>query len=103
MDRNLNLIGIARKAGLLAVGGDAVATASRTGKAKLVLSASDSSLKAQKRARYAAETCGATHITIPYTMFELGQIAGRGSPGTAAILDAGLAAGFLKGLGRTAK
>ena len=99
MDRDLNLLGIARKAGLLAVGGDAVASAARAGKARLVLSASDSSEGALRRAILNAKSCGAVHVTVPYTKFEIGQITGRGSPGTAGILDSGLAASFLKEIG----
>jgi len=98
MDRNLQLLGIARKAGLIAVGSEAVATATRKAKARLVLSASDSSEGALRRALSGAKTSGVVHVTVPYTKFELGQITGRGSPGTVAVLDAGLAAGFLKGL-----
>jgi len=101
MDRNLQILGIAKKAGLIAVGGDAVNTATRSGKAKLVISAEDASESAVRRARHNAETSGAKHITVPYTKFELGNITGRGSPGTAAFLDAGLAAKFAQGLAET--
>ena len=100
-DQNLQILGIARKAGLIAVGGDAVGDATRMGKAKLVISASDASEGALRRARMNAKAGGAVYIAVPYTKFELGNITGRGSPGTAAILDAGLAAGFLKGLVET--
>ena len=98
MDRNLQLIGMARKAGLLAVGCDAVKAAARAGKARLVFSASDASEGSVKRACYSSRSSGAVHIHVPYTKFEIGTITGRGSPGTAAILDVGLAAGFVKGL-----
>ena len=98
MDRNIQLLGIAKKAGLLAVGGDAVSIAARERKAKLVLSASDASERAIRRARINAKTGGAVYIAIPYTRFELGNVTGRGSPGTVAVLDIGLAAGFTKGL-----
>jgi len=100
-DRNLNLLGIARKAGLLAVGGDAVGVAARTGKAWLVISASDASEGALRRGRYTTEISRAVHVIAPYTKFELGNVTGRGSPGTIAVLDAGLAAGFMKGLAET--
>ena len=98
MDRNLQLLGIARKAGLVAVGGDAVSASARAGKAKLVICATDSSEGSLRRARINAKENNIVYITAPYTKFELGNITGRGSPGTVAILDAGLAAGFLKGL-----
>jgi len=102
MDRNLQLLGIAHKAGLLAIGGDAADAAARNGKARLIISASDASPGAHRRAGYIAETCRAAHVITPYTKDELGSITGRGSPGTLAILDTGLAAGFMKGLAGTA-
>ena len=98
MDKCLSLLGIARKAGLLAVGGDAVSTAAHSGKARLVISASDAAESATRRARMNAQAGGAEFIAVHYTKFELGNITGRGSPVTAAILDAGLAAGFAKEL-----
>jgi len=97
-DRTLQLIGLARKAGLIAVGGEAVSAAARKGKARLVLSASDSSEGSSRRARMNAEAAGVTYIMVPFTKFELGSITGRGSPGTVAILDSGLAAGFVQRL-----
>ena len=98
MDRNLQLLGIAKKAGLLAVGGDDVSAAARTGKARLIISASDASGGSLRRAQINAETGDALCVTVPYTKFELGSVTRRGSPGTVAFLDAGLAAGFMKGL-----
>jgi len=100
-DRNLQLLGIAKKAGLLAIGGDAVSTAARTGKAALVISASDASEGALRRARCNTETGSAVYVIAPYTKFELGNVTGRGSPGTLAVLDAGLAASFMRGLAET--
>jgi len=98
MDRNLQLLGMAKKAGLLAIGGDAVGAAARAGKVWLVISASDSSESALRRARYVTGSSRAAHVIAPFTKFELGNVTGRGSPGTVAILDAGLSAGFVKGL-----
>ena len=98
MDHNLNLLGIARKAGLIAVGSDSVGTAARIRKAQLIFSTCDASDGAIRRARIAAEESIAVYITVPYTKYEIGNITGRGSPGTVAFLDAGLAAGFVKGL-----
>ena len=98
LDQNLQILGIARKAGLVAVGGDAVGVATRTGKARLVFTTTDASEGALRRARMNAQSGGAIYVAVPYTKFELGNITGRGSPGTAAILDAGLAARFLRGL-----
>lgn len=100
MDRNLQLLGIAKKAGLLAVGGDDVSAAARNGRARLIVSACDATEGTLRRARINAGTNGVPYAVVPYTKFELGTIIKRGSPGTAAILDAGLAARFLRGLGQ---
>jgi len=97
-DRSLQLLGIARKAGLLAVGGEAVDAATRSRKARAVFSASDASDGAKRRTREDAQGCGAVYTVLPYTKFELGNVTGRGSPGTLAMLDAGLAARFLQEL-----
>ena len=101
MDRNLQIIGLAKKAGLLAVGSNDTGSAARAGKAQVVISASDASGSALRRARNSAEVCRAMHIIVPYTSFELGNVSGRGSPGTVAILDMGLAARFMRGMAET--
>ena len=101
MDRNLQLLGIAKKAGLLAIGCEATETAARKGKTKLIISASDASERAFRNARINADAGGAICLAVPYTKFELGCITGRGSPATVAFLDTGLAVGFLKGLAET--
>ena len=98
MDRNLQLLGIARKAGFLAIGGEAASASAKSGSAKAIITAGDASEGAKRRARRDAEFCGAAFADTSYTKFELGNITGRGSPGTLAVTDSGLAAGFLKGL-----
>ena len=98
MNRNLAHLGMAKKAGLLAVGAQAAAVAARRGQAKLLITASDASAGTIRRAGVNAQSNGIKHITVPFTMFELGSITGRGSPGTVAFLDKGLADGFLKRL-----
>jgi len=94
MDRTLNLLGIARKAGKLAVGANDVAFTVRAGTASLVLSASDASDGSARRAKLNAEKYEVEYISVPYTKFQFGNIAGRGSPGILAILDDGLAGSF---------
>ena len=97
-NRNLQKLGLAKKAGLLAIGSEAVNLAARNGKAKLIITASDASPRALRQAQMNARNGRAVHIAVTYTKFDLGKITGRGSPGTVAILDTGLAAGFVKGL-----
>ena len=98
MDRSLALLGMAKKAGKLAVGGDAASIAARRGEAVLMITASDASEGSIRRAKANAEASSVEYKAVPYTMFELGSTAGRGSPGTIAFLDKGLADGFKKRL-----
>ena len=98
IQKPLNWMGMAKKAGLLAIGSDTVKTATRAEKAKLVALASDISEGAAKQARYNAEMSNTICIDTPYTKFEFGRVAGRGSPGVVAFLDLGLAIEFLKAL-----
>jgi len=97
-DRNLQIIGLAKKAGLLAVGSEATEVAARKGQTKLIISAEDASERSYRNARINADSCGAICMVVPYTKFELGSITGRGSPSTVAFLDTGLAVRFIKGL-----
>ena len=97
-DKPLRMLGMAKKAGLIAIGSDAVKKAARAGKLKLVILASDTSVSSRRQAHYSAEDSQAICVDTPYTKFEFGNITGRGSPGTIAFLDFGLAAGFMKGL-----
>ena len=101
MDRNLQIIGLAKKAGLLAVGAEDSGSAARSKKAHIIISANDSSDNSLRRASSSAEIGQVLHIIVPYTSFELGSVSGRGSPGTVAILDLGLAARFMRGLAET--
>jgi len=101
VDRNLQLLGLAKKANLLAIGGEAACEAARSGSTKLILSASDASERAFRNARINADAGGAICLVVPYTKYEIGSIIGRGSPGTVAFLDTGLAVRFMKGLAET--
>jgi len=101
MDRSLALLGMAKKAGRLAVGAEAAANAARRGEAKLIITASDASEASIRRANTNAQSNGVKCLAVPYTMFELGTTAGRGSPGTIAFLDKGLADGFISKMAET--
>jgi ribosomal protein L7Ae-like RNA K-turn-binding protein len=101
MDRNLQILGLAKKAGLLAIGCDAAGIAARKGQTKLIISASDASERAFRNARMNADSGGAICMVVPFTKFELGSATGQGSPGTLAFLDTGLAVRFIQGLAET--
>ena len=94
MDKTLGILGIAKKAGLLAIGSEQTAISARQGKAYLILSASDASPGSVRRAKSNAEAYDTDYLAVSYTKFEIGSITGRGSPGVLAILDKGLAESF---------
>jgi ribosomal protein L7Ae-like RNA K-turn-binding protein len=93
MNKTLSLIGIAKKAGLLEIGGDAVSAAARGRKARLIHSASDASEASKRRAGAAAAAGGIAYAALGASKLELARVIGRGLPGTIAITDAGLAFG----------
>jgi len=98
MDRNLQILGLAKKAGLLAIGNEAVAAAVRKYQTKLIISAEDASERVYRNSRIYADACGAICMVVPFTKAELGYITGRGAPAIVAFLDTGLAVAFIKGL-----
>jgi len=89
------LLGIAKKAGMLEIGDESVGHAARSGKARVILSASDASEGSKRRARGYAEASGSIHLILPSTKDELSLIIGRGSPGMLTILDTGIAAKYV--------
>ena len=70
MPNSLNVLGLARKAGLVEAGEEAAGAACRAGKARILL----------------------------YTKEELGSALGTGRPSMAALMDAGMAALFVQKL-----
>ena len=89
------LIGLARRAGRLTVGTDAVKELLTAGKARLVLLAADISPKSEKELRFAAGDTPLAVTGIPKE--ELGRITGRPKPvGVAATEDKGFAAAMIK-------
>ncbi|MDR2599099.1 MAG: ribosomal L7Ae/L30e/S12e/Gadd45 family protein [Oscillospiraceae bacterium] len=91
MDKTLNLLGLAKKAGLLAIGSEAASILARQGKAHLIITATDASDGTIRRAKANAESSGSRYLAVPYSKFDLGNIIGRGSPGVIAFSDKGLA------------
>jgi ribosomal protein L7Ae-like RNA K-turn-binding protein len=95
MDSNLAFLGIAKKAGFLAVGEDSVAEAARNRKCRAVISAADASEPSKRRARRAARESAARHAELQCTKSELGAALGRGVTGIIAITDGGFAEAFI--------
>ena len=99
MDSIASLLGLALRAGRLAVGEEPVRTASRSHKAYLLLLASDAADNTIRRAHHFTQTGTNTIcLTIPVTKEALGAPLGRASCAMLAVTDVGFAAALAKKL-----
>ena len=98
MDRALNYLSLARKAGLAELGEEPVGAITRTGKGYLVIVASDASDHTWRRAKSFVAGTEQQTIRVPFTKDELGFVVGRTSLAIAAITDAAMAASLVKAL-----
>ena len=90
----LTFLGLAKRAGRLESGDDAVNMTARAGKAKLILTASDAGRSSALRAKNSAEAAKCPVAAVPFTKEELGAALGRDTVGVAALTDVGLAHAF---------
>ena len=79
MDKLLNLIGLAKKAGKLEVGEEPVGAAARSKHARLILIASDAADNTRRRALHFGEAGECICLEIPPTKEDLGRALGRTS------------------------
>jgi len=92
LNKALSLLGLAKKAGRVAVGGEAVSGALYQSSARLILTSSDAAKNTLRRlSNY--ETV--KHIHLPYDKEELGAALGFRSCAIVAICDAGFAKAFI--------
>lgn len=92
MDKALNVLSIARKAGKLQLGEEASTSAARDKKARLILLASDTAGNTVSKMTFVAERFNCPIFTLTVTKDELGAVVGSGRCAVAAITDMGLAA-----------
>ena len=92
MDKALNYLALARKAGRIELGEEPVGACARAQKARLVVVASDATDHTWRRAK-----------SLAYTKDELGQAVGRTELALAAITDPAMALAFVKALGNDEK
>ena len=98
MDKALNYLALARKAGCAELGEEPVGAMSRTGKAYLILVASDASDHTWRRAKsFAAGTAQQT-LRVRFTKDEMGFAIGGTSLAIAAITDSALALALVQAL-----
>ena len=103
MDKALNYLALARKAGLAELGEEPVNAITRAGKGHLVIVASDASGHTWRRANSFVAGTNQCCLQVPFTKDELGFIIGRKELAIAALTDAAMAASFVKALPQTEK
>ena len=103
MDKALNYLALARKAGLAELGEEPVGDVTRTGKGYLVMVASDASDHTWRRAKSFVAGTEQQCIRMKYTKEELGFAVGRTSLAIAAITDAAMALALVNALGEPEK
>ena len=98
MDKALNYLALARKAGRIELGEEPVGAAARAQKARLVVVASDASDHTWRRAKSFVAGTHQQCIKVPFTKDELGMAIGRTALAIAAFTDPALALAFVKAL-----
>ena len=100
MDKALNYLALARKAGLIELGEEPVGAAARAQHARLVVVASDASDHTWRRAKSFVAGTQQCCVKIPFSKDEMGAAVGRTSLAIGAFTDPALALAFLKALDR---
>ncbi len=103
MDKALNYLALARKAGRLELGEEPVGACARSQKARLVVVAQDASEHTWRRALSFVAGTSQLCLRLPYSKDELGQAVGRSALALAAVTDPAMALGFVKALGEPEK
>ena len=98
MDKALNYLALARKAGRAELGEEPAGAAARAQKARLILVASDASDHTWRRAKSFVAGTNQQCIRLPYTKDQLGMAVGRTSLAIAALTDPALALAMLKAM-----
>ena len=103
MDKVLNYLALARKAGLAELGEEPVGAATRALHGHLVIVASDASDHTWRRAKSFVAGTNQQCLRLPYTKDEMGMAIGRQELAIAAITDPGFALSVVEGLGQPEK
>ncbi|MBR2309750.1 MAG: ribosomal L7Ae/L30e/S12e/Gadd45 family protein [Oscillospiraceae bacterium] len=98
MDKALNYLSLARKAGKLELGEEPAGAAARAQHARLVVVAKDASDHTWRRAKSFVAGTSQECVRLDYTKDELGAAIGRQELAIAALTDPALALAFLKAL-----
>ena len=95
-EKILNLLGMMRRANAITIGEDKAAEIVRSGKAKLLLLASDVSENAARKAENLANGRNVQLLSLPFSREELGAALGLGGCSVAAVTDLGFASAWMK-------
>ena len=98
MDKALNYMALARKAGRIELGEEPVGAAARAQHTRLVIVASDASEHTWRRALSFVANTEQLCLRVPFDKDQLGQSIGRTSLAIAAFTDPALALAFVKAL-----
>lgn len=98
MDKALNYLALARKAGRIELGEEPVGAAARAQKARLVVVAEDATDHTWRRALSFVAGTEQICLRVPFSKDRLGQAVGRSALALAAFTDPALALAFLKAL-----
>lgn len=94
----LSMIGLAKKAGQVAIGEEPVGSAARAKDARVILVAQDAAAGSVRRAMSFGQTGACLCLTVPFDKDQLGRALGRTSCAMAAITDVGFAEAIVKKL-----
>ena len=103
MDKVLNYLSLARKAGLAELGEEPVGVITRALKGHLVLVAKDASDHTWRRAKSFVAGTDQQCVRLPFTKAEVGFAVGRQELAIAAITDAGMALSIVEALDQPEK
>ena len=103
MNKALNYLSLARKAGLAELGEEPVGAVARMGKAYLIAVASDASDHTWRRAKSYVAGTQQQCLRLPVTKDELGMAIGRQELAIAAITDPAMALALVQSLGEPEK
>ena len=98
MDKALNYLSLARKGGMAELGEEPVGGAARSGKAYVILVASDAGDHTWRRAKSFAAGTDQQAIKLPYNKDEMGLATGRTALAIAAITDVSMALALVSSL-----
>ena len=101
MEKALNYLALARKAGLAELGEEPVGAITRSGKGYLVIVASDASDHTWRRAKSYVAGTEQQAVRVPFTKDEMGMAIGRSELAIAAITDAAMALALVQSLPQT--